>query len=272
MNELNQLAAGALERLRNERPLLHLISNYVTMNDVANATLAIGARPVMAHAAEEVAEITRVSRALVLNLGTPSPERVEAMLAAGREANAHAIPILFDPVGAGASAFRSESSARILNSLDIAVIRGNAGEIGSLAGEQVDVSGVDSLQAGYDRASVAGSLAAKYHTTIVISGAEDVVGDNTRIATVENGTSLLQHITGAGDMLDAVIAAALAIERDTFVAATCGLVWYGVAAEQAARGDPGLGTFRTRLFDCFGNLAGETILANGKVKSTGSSV
>jgi hydroxyethylthiazole kinase len=276
MFDLIQAAIAALDRVRRERPLIHLITNFVTMNDVANVLLVVGARPVMAHASEEVEEITRAARALVLNLGTPSRERVDAMLRAGQAANAVGIPIVLDPVGVGASAFRKESAARILDSLRIAIVRGNAGEIGALAGIAGTQSGVDAApstslrtsRAEYDRVAVAKSLAAKYRAVVAITGATDLVSDSARVAAVRNGTPLLQQVTGAGDMLSALIAASAAIESDAFAAAASALLWFGIAAERAAKVTRGIGSFRVALFDELGGLDADAITGSAKLRMT----
>src|SRR5207248_1656766 len=138
----------SLRRLRERRPLVHQITNYVVMNETANATLALGALPVMAHAREEVEEMTGLAGALVLNIGTLSPSWVEAMLAAGLAANARAVPVVLDPVGVGATAYRTATARRILDEVDVAVLRGNAGEIATLAGVSAEVRGVESIAAG----------------------------------------------------------------------------------------------------------------------------
>jgi hydroxyethylthiazole kinase len=262
---LDEIAA-VIDRVRRDQPLVHIISNFVTMGDVANAALAVGARPVMAHAPDEIEEITRAARALVLNLGTPSRERIEAMILAGKAANARGIPILLDPVGVGASSFRKESAARILGSLRIAIVRGNAGEIGALAGIAGTQSGVDTARADYDRARVGKSLAEKYHAVIAITGATDFVSDGTHVAAVENGDSLLKQITGTGDMLDAIIGACAAVESEVMVAAASGLLWFGIAAERAARSTSarGIGSFRVALLDALGNLNADAIQRNAK--------
>ncbi len=258
--------AAVIDRVRRDQPLVHIISNWVTMGDVANATLAIGARPVMAHAPDEIEEITRAARALVLNLGTPSRERIEALLRAGKAANASGIPILFDPVGVGASSFRKDAAARILGSLRLAIVRGNAGEIGALAGIAGTQSGVDAARADYDRAMVVKSLAEKYRAVMAVTGTTDFVSDGTRVAAVENGDSLLKHITGAGDMLDAIIGACAAVEREVTVATMTGLLWFDIATECAARSTSarGVGSFRVALFDVLGNLNAEAIQRNAK--------
>ncbi len=250
--------------MQRERPLVHVITNFVTMNDVANAALAIGARPIMAHAAEEVAEVARAARTVVLNLGTLSRERIETMRIAGRAANSANIPVVFDPVGVGASAFRKEAAAHILDSLQVSILRGNAGEIGTLAGIEGALSGVDAAAAEYDRADVAQSLAQKRQTTVVITGKTDFVSDGSRVVTIENGHPWLKLIAGAGDMLDAVMGAASAVERDALIAASSALVWFGIAAECAAENSRGIGYFRVGLFDALGNLNAETIEQRGK--------
>jgi hydroxyethylthiazole kinase len=274
MHELVEAAVAVLDRVRRQQPLIHLITNLVTLADVANATLAIGARPVMAHAPEEVEEIARAARALVLNLGTPSRERVEAMSRAGQAANAQGIPVIFDPVGVGASRFRRENSARLFDALCIAIVRGNAGEIGALAGLEGTQSGVDTVRTDYDRAAVARSLAARYRAVVAVSGPTDFVSDSTRIVAIGNGTPLLQRITGAGDMLSAIIGASAAVESDALLAAASGTIWFGVASECAARRGAanGTGSFRVALLDALSNLNAETIQRDAKLWEYGKAV
>src|ERR687884_2366614 len=140
------LSTGAdLAALRERKPLVHQITNYVVMNETANATLALGALPVMAHAREEVEEMVRLAGALVINIGTLSPHWVEAMLAAGRAANEAGVPVTLDPVGAGATRYRTETAKRLLDEVDVAVLRGNAGEVATLVGVEAEVRGVESM-------------------------------------------------------------------------------------------------------------------------------
>src|SRR5256885_1030761 len=136
-----------LRRLRERKPLVHQITNYVVMNETANATLALGALPVMAHAAEEVEEMTALAGALVLNIGTLSERWVDAMLLAGKAANGAGVPIVLDPVGAGATGYRTETAKRLLGELAVAVLRGNAAEIATLAGRSAEIRGVESIGA-----------------------------------------------------------------------------------------------------------------------------
>ena len=136
-----------LRRLREAKPLVHQITNYVVMNETANATLAVGALPVMAHAREEVEEMVAIAGALVLNIGTLSPDWVEAMLLAGRAANERGVPVVLDPVGAGATAYRTETAKRLLDEVRVTVLRGNAGEVATLVGVAAEVRGVESIGA-----------------------------------------------------------------------------------------------------------------------------
>ena len=148
-------AGDSLRRLREAKPLVHQITNYVVMNETANATLALGALPVMAHAREEVEEMAAIAGALVLNIGTLSPHWVDAMLLAGRVANERGVPVVLDPVGAGATTYRTETAKRILDEVDVTVLRGNAGEVATLVGVDAEVRGVESIGAGADPAELA---------------------------------------------------------------------------------------------------------------------
>ena len=148
-------AGESLRTLRERKPLVHQITNYVVMNETANATLALGALPVMAHAAEEVEEMVGLAGALVLNIGTLSPPWVDAMLLAGRAANARGVPVVLDPVGAGATRYRTETAKRILAEVDVTVLRGNAGEVATLVGAEAEVRGVESIAGGGDPAALA---------------------------------------------------------------------------------------------------------------------
>ncbi|MFO7917206.1 MAG: hydroxyethylthiazole kinase, partial [Anaerolineae bacterium] len=211
--------ASILSRIREERPLVHHITNLVVMNDTANLTLQLGALPVMAHAVEEVAQMTAQAQALVLNLGTLTPSQIEAMHVAGREANARGIPIVLDPVGAGATTLRTEAALRLLDKLRIAVLRGNAGEIDALSGGEGKVRGVESAAGSLDVVALSQTLAQEYDTVVAITGERDTISDGQRTLGVENGHHWLTRITGAGCMTTAPIAAFAAVERDPLMAA-----------------------------------------------------
>src|ERR687885_1742375 len=185
------LSAGASLRTRRERkPLVHQITNYVVMNETANATLALGALPVMAHAREEVEEMVSLAGALVLNIGTLSPHWVEAMLAAGRAANERGIPVVLDPVGAGATAYRTETAKRILDEVRVTVLRGNPGEVATLVGRAAEVRGVESMGAGESGADLARTAARALGCVASVTGPVDHVSDGERDIAVANGHEL----------------------------------------------------------------------------------
>lgn len=242
-------SAARLERVRTERPLVHHITNFVTMNDVANVTLAIGATPVMAHAIEEVADVTRSAQALCLNLGTPSADRIDAMLAAGQAAGRSGIPVVFDPVGVGATQFRAMAARRLLEAFQIYAIRGNASEIGALTGSQARMRGVDAGREPENASEAVRALAALYHCTAAATGRLDIVGDGDSVLAIENGHHWFTQITGAGCMSTAVVAAFAAVESDALGATVSALLCYGIAGEIAAERSQGIGSFKVELMD-----------------------
>ncbi len=260
-------AAALLGRVRDRRPLIHHITNVVTVNDVANVTLAIGAAPVMAQAPEEVEEMTGAAGALALNIGTLTAQAVEVMLRSGRRANAVGIPVILDPVGAGATAFRTTQAARLLAELRIACVRGNAGEIAALAGQAGGVRGVD--VAGRIEAvdRLAQELAGRTGAVVAATGPVDVLTDGDRTVRVENGHPLLARITGSGCMASAVIAAFAAVEPDQLLAATAGLLCFEVAAERAAEAAGGPGTFLAGLLDALAALDTPTVLDRARLRA-----
>lgn len=266
MDSLREQIAELRERIPQQRPLLHHITNFVVMNDTANVTLHIGGLPVMAHAREEVAEMVAAASALVLNPGTLTPDWVEAMLIAGRRANELGIPIVLDPVGAGATTLRTESNLRLLEELEIAVVRGNSGEIGALTGLGGVVKGVETVVEVDDPVSVAKALAQRYGVTTAITGPRDVVTDGQRVFIVDNGHPMLKTITGTGCAATTVIAAFAAVERDFALATAAGLACFGLAAELAARQANGPATFKVALFDAIYNLSRAQILDGVRVQ------
>ena len=186
--------------VREKHPLVHHITNYVTVNDCANVTISIGASPVMADAPEEVCEMVAVAGALVLNIGTLNKGQVESMILAGGMANDRQIPVILDPVGAGATRFRTRTALRLLDELKITILKGNAGEIGVLAGAEADVRGVDSCGMIGDPVKIAKKFADMSGVTVVVSGATDIVTDGKSVLLVENGHPLMGRISGTGCM------------------------------------------------------------------------
>jgi hydroxyethylthiazole kinase len=243
-------AGDSLRRLRETKPLIHQITNYVVMNETANATLALGALPVMAHAQEEVAEMAAIAGALVLNIGTLSPHWVEAMLIAGRIANERDIPVVLDPVGAGATTYRTETAKRILDELDVTVLRGNAGEVATLVGVDAEVRGVESIATGGDPAELARQAAKQLGVIASVTGPVDHVSDGETVIAIANGHPLMAAITGTGCMSSALTGCFLAVNRDAPLdAAAEALVAFGVAGEDAAATAKGPGSFHVALYD-----------------------
>jgi hydroxyethylthiazole kinase len=260
-----QQIADQLTRIRAQKPLIHHITNMVVMNDTANITLAIGALPVMAHALEEVEEMVSIAGALVLNIGTLTPTQVEAMLRAGKRANERSIPIVLDPVGAGATRLRTESALRLLSELQIAVLRGNASEVGALIGVAGETRGVESMALSGDRAVVARNVAREFGCTVAVTGARDIVTDGGLLLHIDNGHPLLSTITGSGCMATSLVGAFLAIEPNPVLAATAALVAMGIAGEQAAPKAGGPGTFRSHLLDAVAALDADVLTQDQKV-------
>ena len=253
-------AGEALRRLRERKPLVHQITNYVVMNETANATLALGALPVMAHALEEVEEMAALAGALVLNIGTLSPSWVEAMLAAGRAANSAGVPVVLDPVGAGATSYRTETARRILAEVDLAVVRGNVAEIATLAGREAEIRGVESIGASDSAAELARAAAQELGTVVAVTGAVDHVSDGEQTVAVANGNPLLATITGSGCMATAITGCFLAVRADAPLAAAAeALVAFGVGGEDAAREASGPGSFHVALYDALYGLDPATL-------------
>ena len=262
--------AASLRAIRTGHPLIHQITNYVVMNETANITLAIGASPVMAHALAEVEEMAGYAGALVLNIGTLSPEWVEAMVLAGRAANRHGAPVVLDPVGAGATRMRTDASRRILAEVAVAIVRGNAAEVAALIGEHAEIRGVDSVSAG-DPGALASAAARALGCTVAVTGAVDHIAGPGGSASVSNGVAMLGQVTGTGCMSTALCGCFAAVNRDDPLrAATEALAAFGVAAEHAAVGARGPGSFHVNLYDCVAGLDPETLDSEVRIDVTGA--
>jgi len=238
-----------LDRVRTKRPVVHAITNWVTGGDVANALQALGARPVLAFSTAEAAEITARADALYLNLGTPTPDRIAAMLLAGRRANEIDLPVIFDPVGVGASHFREEACRQILSELNLTFIRGNRAEIGALAGQGGQLRGIDAVSGPDDIQKAVRVLSRRTGAVVIASGEKDLIFHNDKIVTVRNGHPLMLRVTGTGCMLSAVIAAFAAVGDDPLETAVAGVSCFKLAGELAGQTAGGPGAFRTALND-----------------------
>jgi hydroxyethylthiazole kinase len=254
MKKIKIDAHGLLEKIRKQKPVIHHLTNWVTIYDCANAVKVLGASPVMAHAPEEVAEMAKIASALVLNIGTLTVDFIEAMKIAARSANAKGIPVVLDACGAGATQLRNKKCFELLDEVRIDVIKGNASEIARVSGENVKTKGVDATRIEKDLIALAQKLAQKCQCTVVITGKEDIVADARKTYLVKNGHPMMAHIVGTGCMATSVIATFAAVEKDLAYAACAGLVCFEIAAECAAKKSCGPGTFKERMFDCLYHL------------------
>lgn len=270
--EVLQRICTALKSVRETKPLIHHITNYVTVNDCANVTLAIGASPIMADDIGEAADITAISSALVLNIGTLNARTVESMLAAGKRANEKGIPVVLDPVGAGASALRNHSVERLLKGIEFAVIRGNLSEIRFVAGANAAAKGVDvseaDLKSGPKAAKIAAEKVAKaYNCVAAVTGAVDVVSDGKQTVTLHNGSPLLAGITGTGCMCSSLVGSFCGATDDYFAAAVGGIESMSIAGELAAEsaGQKGSGSFHMALIDGISQMSPEIFAEKAKI-------
>jgi hydroxyethylthiazole kinase len=259
---------ATLRLIRERKPLVHQITNFVVMNETANATLALGALPVMSHAREEVEEMVALAGALVINIGTLAPHWVDAMLLAGAAASNNRTPVVLDPVGAGATRFRTDTAKRILDEVDVTVLRGNAGEVATLVGVQAEVRGVESIGAGGDAGDLARDAARTLGVVASVTGAIDHVSDGEQVVAVANGHPLLAAITGTGCMSSAMTGCFLAAKpEEPLEAAAEALVAFGVAGEDAALDAKGPGTFHANLYDALAALDPDTLTARARLET-----
>ena len=264
-NELKKRAAADLALIREKRPLVHQLTNYVVMNITANITLLVGASPVMAHAREEVSDMVGFAGALVLNPGTLEPSWVEAMTIAGHKAGELGIPIVLDPVGAGATPYRTETNTRFLEELDISIVRGNPGEIGALSGAGGVVVGVDSVEGVSDPAATTAAAAKSWGNVVAMTGKRDFISNGEMTVAVDNGHEWMTSVTGTGCMATSMIASFAAVEEDHLVAAAAALACYGLAAEIGAGNSSGPGTFQAAMFDALFHMTPEKLEEGAKI-------
>lgn len=248
-----------LDRVRRQKPVVHHLTNWVTIYDCAQVVKTLGASPVMAHAREEAAEMAQIASALVLNIGTLTVDFVEAMKLAAQSANKKGIPVVLDVCGAGATALRDRKCLELLNEVRIDVIKGNASEVARVSGESVKTRGVDATEVSGDMVMLAEKLASQRKATVVITGKVDMVTNGKETYLVKNGHPMMTRVVGTGCMATSVIGAFAAVESDLSLAAACALACYEIAAELAAEKASGPASFKERLFDCLYNLDRETV-------------
>lgn len=250
-----------IQAIRNRAPLVHNITNYVVMNVTANALLALGASPVMAHAAEEVEDMTRIAGALVINIGTLSKPWNLSMSRALNQAAENGIPAVLDPVGAGATPFRTATVNSLLDTGAVRLIRGNASEIMSLVDTEVTTRGVDSTAASLDAVAAARRLAAIHHCAVSISGAVDIVVDENFIVEIHNGHAMMPRVTGLGCVATALCGAFLAVNPHPAAAAAHAMAVMGICGETAAEQSAGPGSLMVHFIDALYTVDRDTLVS-----------
>ena len=250
----SDVLSAAIAAVRTQSPLVHNITNYVVMNNSANALLAIGASPVMAHWVSEMEEMTAIAGALVLNIGTLDDKWIDGMLIAGKAAMRRGTPIVLDPVGVGATSQRTEAAMKIIEQCCPTIIRGNASEIMALVDASVMSKGVDSSASSDDALESAKRLAVDTGAVIVISGATDYITNGADVYTVEGGSPIMTTVTGMGCTSTAIVGAFAAVVEDPMIAATAAMAVMSLAGERAAEYSRGNGSMQVNFLDELYNL------------------
>lgn len=256
-----------LYRVRAQKPLVHHLTNWVTIYDCANITKAFGASPVMAHAEEEVEEMATIASSLVLNIGTLTTKFVESMKLAAKSANRKKIPVILDVCGAGATIYRDNKCFELLDQTKIDVIKGNSSEIARISGENVFTKGVDALAIEKDLIKIARDLASLRKATVVITGAEDIVTDGNIVYLIKNGHEMMEKIVGTGCMVASVIGAFCAVEKNLPLASAAALSVYGITGELAAKDSLLPGTFKEKFFNHAYSINEPTIKRMQKIET-----
>ncbi len=266
MNELTQRLIANLAEVRRRRPLIHSMTNFVVMNETANAILAVGGAPVMSDAIEEAPEFAAMAGALVLNIGTLYPSSVDSMVAAGRAANAAGVPVVFDPVGAGATALRTNAARRILSEVSVTLLRANQGEAMAVAGLGGAVRGVDSAADVEGFAALAVDIAGRIGCPVAVTGRTDVITDGLVTYLCHNNHPMLQAVTGTGCTVTALSACFLAVNSDVPAAASSALAFFAVCGELAAAESRGPGSFEIALRDRMYTVGAVELAAHARLE------
>lgn len=253
-----------LEKLREKAPLIHNITNYVVMNSTANALISIGASPVMAHAVDEMEDMVALASALVINIGTLSDKWIEAMHLAGKAAKTKGIPVILDPVGAGATSLRTNTTKDLIQQVGPHVIRGNASEIMATARAGFTTKGVDSTASAESALEAGKQLATSTGSVVSISGKADYIIQGNEVDQIQNGHHLMGKVTGTGCMASALTAAFASVNSDYRAAAGDAMAVMGIAGEMAGEMAEAPGTFYTRLIDALYQMDGEKIKKHWK--------
>ena len=257
----------ALAALRRKKPIVHNITNYVTAHECANVLLAIGGSPIMASHPGEVQEITTLSQSLVLNIGTIEEGTATSMLLAGKQANTLQIPIVIDPVGAGATLLRRRVATHLPSQLEVAIIRGNASEIMALYEISYTAGGVDATDESLPITQAATAIAKKYNSVVAVTGAVDIITDGTIVVELHNGVDLLPMLTGTGCMTTAIVGAFASVVSP-MTAAIAGITTMSVAGEKAyskLQHGEWIGSFGRYLHDAIGLMTPEMLVEKARI-------
>ncbi len=256
----------SVQLIRSESPVVHNITNYVVMNNTANALLAIGASPVMAHAEEEVEEMVNIASALVINIGTLSERWINAMFKAARQARKKGIPVILDPVGAGATTYRTKTARELIDSEPPTIIRGNASEIMALCDDKSRTKGVDSAASSEAAVDIARRLSETQNCVICVSGPTDYIVEKEKIMKIKNGHALMSRVTGLGCTASALCGAFAAVVKQPFIATAEAMAVMGIAGEMAARVAAGPGSLQVHFLDCLYRLSENDISQRLKIE------
>ena len=255
------MKSNNLQKLREQNPLIHNITNIVVANYTANGLLSIGCSPIMSNAIEEMDEIPAISQSLVINIGTLTSQTVKSMLKAGKSANKNKIPVILDPVGVGATTFRQETVKNLLSEIKFDLIRGNVGEIAHLAQVNWKAKGVDAGNGEANFSQIAKDVALKYDCIVAISGEIDYISDGIKIAKINNGTTLFPKITGSGCLLSAICGAFLSLGKNSFDLTVSACTSYAIAGQIVKENldDNQTGQFYIGLLDSLAKLDDKTV-------------
>jgi hydroxyethylthiazole kinase len=255
-----------LQKVKDEKPLVHNITNYVVMNFTANTLLAMGASPVMAHAINEVEEMVSLAKALVINIGTLSNPWIGAMFLAGKRANRSGTPIVLDPVGSGATSLRTNTFRKMIKELNLTIVRGNASEILSVASSDIKTKGVDAIHNVEEASATARRMAREIKCVVAITGPIDLITDGEKVIRCRNGHPMLSYVTGTGCAATATIAAFAAVTKDPVEAASAGLAFFGLAGEMAAAKTLSPGSFMISLIDSLYEITPDYFQAKARLE------
>ncbi len=261
---INDIVA-VIEEVEKRVPLVQAITNYVTIRDCANILLAFGASPAMCEASAEVLDFTQIADSLYINLGTLTMEQEKAIIKAGQGAKKSTIPVTIDPVGCGAIPNKIELINQFSSIGKIDIIKGNMGEIKTLAGESSQVRGMDSIAGENSVESAARAVARQYNCVVAATGSIDVITDGERVVKIANGTEMFTKISGAGCMVGALCAATAAVCKDYLLAAAAAIMAMNVAGEVAAKLAGAPASFQIALIDSIYSLKPEEIGAWGRL-------